>query len=83
MKQQKYEQLNELKGFLRARQLSYRQVSALLDMRVQTFSNILNGYSEVNTTFIAKMCNTLDIPEDKVIEFFLPGMLRNETKDSA
>jgi transcriptional regulator with XRE-family HTH domain len=83
MKIKKYIALNDFKGYLRAHGLSYRQVCSKTGMRVQTFSDVLNGYSPVSTVFIAEVCNAIGVPDNRIVEFFLPGMLRNETKEAS
>ncbi len=79
MKKKLYPELNELKGFLRSRKITYRKIAEKMNMRPQTFSDKMNGYSYIDTNFICDVCNQANIPETEVVKFFLPQMLRNAT----
>lgn len=76
----KYQELNELKGKIRAEGQNYREIAGALGMGLNTFCNKINGISEFTCSEIGNICKLLGIEPNDIVRYFFPSMYRQETK---
>lgn len=73
----KYIELNALKGLLREKKITYRELSKKTGISLNALFCKINGKSLFNTDEIIKVCNATGIEGDDVVKYFFPRMLRN------
>lgn len=66
-----YVKLNKLKGKIRERETSYRELSKITGIPVNTLSNKINGKSTFDIIQVSKICDALQIPPEQIYLFFL------------
>lgn len=72
MKEQRYPELSALKGLMREKNLTYREMAARLPMALNTLNDKLNGYSLLNSEEIQSIIFELGIPTDLIPKYFFP-----------
>lgn len=68
----KYPELVALKGLIREKKTSYRELAAGLEIGVNTLSNKINGFYPFNGVEMENLATILDIDPKDVAKFFLP-----------
>ncbi len=79
MKKKKYPELSALKGRMREKGVTYRDLSQNIKMGLNTLNDKLNGYSILNADEVELIVSELEIEPVDIIKYFFPRMLRNET----
>lgn len=71
-----HNELNELKGKIRAEGYSYRTLSPLVQMAPATLCLKTNGKADFTATEICRLCETLNIEASEISKIFFPQMFR-------
>lgn len=82
MKATKRPELLALKGKMRERDITYRKLSDLIGISLNTLNGRLNGHSVFNIDEVNDIAIELGIEADEIVRYFFPTMLRNETNDT-
>lgn len=75
-KRKKYVELSHLKGLIRQKSTSYREISEQLCISVHSFSDKINGYYCFDAEEIENISKLLGITADEVAKYFFPSMLK-------
>lgn len=75
-----FKELSALKGLIRERGTSYRELSKDIGIATPTLSNKINGFTCFNAVEIDALCDLLDIHEKDVVKYFFPRLCSNYTK---
>lgn len=76
-KTRRYAELAALKGRIRERGTSYRELSKGIDMATNTLSDKINGFYAMDLPEAEKIAEFLDIPPLEIPKYFFPNLLRN------
>jgi transcriptional regulator with XRE-family HTH domain len=77
MKKRKYPVLRKVKGRMREMGITYPVIVKKMGISEATLCNKLNGYTDLKANEIEQLATILNIPGEKVIQYFFPDMLRN------
>jgi|GEM_PF-2630029 transcriptional regulator with XRE-family HTH domain len=69
----RYPELNALKGLIRERGSSYREVAREIGIEINTLSDKINGFQAISVPEIEKISLFLDIDPKDVVKFFMPS----------
>lgn len=70
MKIRKFPELVKVKGRIREKGLSYRELSRIMGIGVNTLNDKLNGYSSIYLDEAVTICENLDISLSEIPIFF-------------
>ena len=76
-KTKRYASLMALKGRIRERGTSYRELSESIGIAIPTLSDKINGFYAMDLPEAEKIAEFLDIPPLEIPKFFFPNVLRN------
>ena len=79
-KHRKYSELNLLKGRIRERNTSYRELSEGIGIAVNTLSDKINGFYAMSIPEAEAIALFLEIPPKELDKYFFSPMLRNSSK---
>lgn len=79
-KRRKYLKLNLLKGRIRERNTSYRELSEGIGIAVNTLSDKINGFYAMSIPEAEAIALFLEIPPNELDKYFFSSMLRNSSK---
>lgn len=71
-----YPELSALKGRIREKKSSYRDLSRKIGCSVNTLFLMLNGYYAPDGEYVEKIAIELDIDPNDIVKYFFPRMLR-------
>lgn len=71
-KKKKYPELTALKGRIREKKTSYRQLAADLGIGPNTLSSKINGFYAISTPEMEQLATSLDIEPHEITRFFMP-----------
>jgi transcriptional regulator with XRE-family HTH domain len=72
-----YVELSALKGRIREKKTSYRELSGKIGRSTNTLYLMLNGYAAPGADDVEAISEELDISPDEVVKYFFPRMLQN------
>lgn len=81
-KSKKYAELNALKGRIREKGTSYRELAGELGIGANTLSDKINGFYPFNTSEMEALASLLDISPGDVVRFFMPSYCKTQ-RDTA
>ena len=79
MKNKKYPELLAIKGKMREKKVTYRELARKIGMSTNTLNSRLNGYSVCDIEEVNDIAIELGIGPNEIVKYFFPSMLRNET----
>jgi transcriptional regulator with XRE-family HTH domain len=71
-KRRKYTELTALKGLIRERKTSYRELAKHLGISTNTFSDKINGFYAFDGPEMEAIAKYLDISPFEIAKFFMP-----------
>lgn len=71
-KSKKYPELTALKGKVREKKTSYRQLALDLGIGISTLSDKINGFYPVTVPEMVQLATILDIEPKDIASFFMP-----------
>ena len=72
-KVQRYEILTQLKGCIRGKGMTYREVAQEMNIGINTLSDKLNGFYPFTVAEMEQLADLLGIAPEDVVHFFMPG----------
>jgi DNA-binding Xre family transcriptional regulator len=72
-----YSELSALKGRIREKKSSYRDLSKKIGCSTNTLYLMLNGYSAPGADDMEVIAEELEIQPNEIVKYFFPRMLRN------
>ena len=78
MKEKKYDELKELKNYLKRKNCSYKNLSNVLGISIDAINNKLNGYTLLNISEMNQIVSNFDMSTKDINRCFLPGSFKNE-----
>jgi len=70
LKNKKFEEMKELKGLIRKKNITYRQLAQMMNISLDAVNNKLNGYTALNLSEAEKIINILGINGKDVNRYF-------------
>lgn len=80
MRKQTMVELNELKGALRTRKITYRELAARIGRSVTWISDMLNGYAIPDLLDMMVLCDCAGIPRDQIEALFICPNISKQNK---
>lgn len=81
-KVRKHPELVALKGLIREKKTTYRELAADLEIGLNTLSDKINGFYPFNGVEMEKIASILDIDPKDVAKFFLPSYCKTHHKSA-
>lgn len=79
-KKRKYPVLVALKGRIREKGTSYRELSMELGISVAALSNKINGYYAISGPEMEQIATSLDIDPRDIAHYFMPGYCKTQRR---
>lgn len=70
MKKRKFKELSKLKGLLREKDITYKEIASLININYTTFSDKINGYSDFTLNETNNIIQQLQITKDEIYDYF-------------
>ena len=76
----RFVEMNDLKGELRTKKITYRKLAERISRSVAWVSDMMNGYTTPDAADVFNICNAADISLDQVGRFFISPYLSKRKK---
>jgi len=81
-KKRKYPELTALKGRIRERKTTYRELAADLGIGLNTLSDKINGFYPISGPEMEQLATILDIDPRDIASFFMPTYCKTHHKSA-
>lgn len=75
-------ELNELKGALRARKITYHLLAQKIGRSTAWVSDVMNGFAAPDISDMYSMCDAIGFDGDEIVTFFISPNVAKRKKDA-